>query len=1104
MNSRKIRMLTLLSAVSGLALVGSGALAQTAADATANPKDDVVVVTGQRKALQTAQQRKRNAEEIVDSITAVDIGALPDRSVTEALQRVAGVTIGRTSEPRDIDRLNVEGSGVMIRGLTWVRSEINGRDSFGAKGGRTIGWEDVTPELAAGVDVYKNPSAEIVEGGLGGTVNLRTWMPFDSKGDKLAFSADATYGDLRKEWTPSASVLVSKRFDTNWGEMGVLVDVAHSQLKTRMNALEVDPYNAHGSVVQSSYDGGATFNFNGDCADPTKQCNEIAGTTGTVMTPTGAQFRIEDADKTRDGLYGAFQWKPNDKTLIYATYFRSSADQINQDHFAQTGACCSATNNQMFLSGPAAGSTFTYDANGNYLSGTIVDGGGGGNPTPNSFQMQVGTNYRENKDWTADSSLGFKWEGERWAITGDFQYINAHRSNYDMTLYNAMTVRGGIGLDLTSKIPTLTAGAITPSDYYLSAAMDHSEIDDAHQYTAKFDASYSFDNGFFKSIKFGARATDRTAIQRDGGYNWGLVSALWYSTQTASVQQFPDHQETLSFSNFFHGDAANPPSIIYPTMDLAKDRNAAYAYLQKIWWQPNVGTNLQPYTDGTYGYYCDTCGNGTIPSWASNGGQYSPFPQGSLMSYSPIWQGVDPAGIQAKDPRAAYSSFWVPFNGNYNYVANTVGGGIGTNRQEEKTDAIYMMVRFGQDTLFGNDIPFDGNFGVRIVKTDLTSVGLAHVPFISYGTSPSSYSAAALDAVKFGDGSNFYNTQKNQYTNVLPSLNLRFKPNDTMVFRFAAASSIVRPDFYQLQPSFSMGATAQTRPATVSDNVFNDLAGHNYTQQELDTAAAAGAPITYTTGYSFNFYAGNPNLKPMRANSFDLAYEWYFKPGSMLALGVFDKEIYDYIQSDQSVLQYTHNGVTENVVGTIPLNHGHGKVRGIEFQHTQWYDFLPGALSGLGTDFNATFLETQGTQNVSANIYDTAQIASSKVKLPLEQMSRYSYNFTAMYNKYNIDARLAYNWRSRYLLSASASNVQAPAYMEDYGQLDGSLLYTLNRNFKIGVQATNLNNAKSIIDIDERDNWYYGTQGRLDNYLIYKHNFTVVDKRFTIVLRGTF
>lgn len=145
------------------------------------------------------------------------------------------------------------------------------------------------------------------------------------------------------------------------------------------------------------------------------------------------------------------------------------------------------------------------------------------------------------------------------------------------------------------------------------------------------------------------------------------------------------------------------------------------------------------------------------------------------------------------------------------------------------------------------------------------------------------------------------------------------------------------------------------------------------------------------------------------------------------------------------------DGVTDQTTG--PQNHGHGQIRGVEAQATYFYDFLPGWLSGFGTDVNFTILETHGTQNTSASVYDSSQISSSKLKLPLEQLSRYSYNATLMYAKYGIDARLAYNWRSRYLMSASASNVVAPAYVEDYGQLDGSVMYTLNKNFKIGVQA---------------------------------------------------
>ena len=185
----------------GLSMVLSApAIAQTATEGAQSPAGseatevDEIVVTGIRRQLETSQARKQEATELVDAVTADDIGALPDRSVTEVLQRIPGLAIGRVPQPRDADRIAIEGAGVTIRGLSWVRSELNGHTAFSAKNSRTLGFEDIPPELLAGVDVYKNPSAQQVEGGLSGTVNLRTRLPFDSEGRKFSFSVTGILG----------------------------------------------------------------------------------------------------------------------------------------------------------------------------------------------------------------------------------------------------------------------------------------------------------------------------------------------------------------------------------------------------------------------------------------------------------------------------------------------------------------------------------------------------------------------------------------------------------------------------------------------------------------------------------------------------------------------------------------------------------------------------------------------------------------------------------------------------------------------------------------------------------------------------------------------
>jgi len=117
-----------------------------------------VVISGYRQSLQEAQSRKRDAGQIVDSIVADAIGKLPDTNTAEALQRIPGVQINT-----DLG----EGSSVVVRGLGQVETLLNGRENFSAAGTRTLNFEFIPAELLAGIDVYKSPTADQIEGGLG-------------------------------------------------------------------------------------------------------------------------------------------------------------------------------------------------------------------------------------------------------------------------------------------------------------------------------------------------------------------------------------------------------------------------------------------------------------------------------------------------------------------------------------------------------------------------------------------------------------------------------------------------------------------------------------------------------------------------------------------------------------------------------------------------------------------------------------------------------------------------------------------------------------------------------------------------------------------------
>jgi len=231
-------------------------------------------------------------------------------------------------------------------------------------------------------------------------------------------------------------------------------------------------------------------------------------------------------------------------------------------------------------------------------------------------------------------------------------------------------------------------------------------------------------------------------------------------------------------------------------------------------------------------------------------------------------------------------------------------------------------------------------------------------------------------------------------------------------------------------------------------------------------------------------------LKPIEANQYDLTAEWYFAPTGSLTVDLFKKDLTNYIFDQSRAESYTNNGVTETFNVTRKANGDvQGKVDGFEIAYQQFYDFLPSFWSGVGVQANYTKINSSGGRN--SNSTDGSALNA----LPLEGMSPESYNFALMYEKYGISARLAYNWRSRYLYTTSAANVNRPLWADDYGQVDGSIFYTINPNYKIGLQVVNLGHSttKQLVSSDQskplETQWYSSIK---------------TDKRVSFVLRALF
>lgn len=932
-NHRRLRRSAM--AVCIAALLSTGAHAQESTTSSTGNQDakelDAVVVTGIRGAVMRAQDIKRDADTFVDSVTALDIGALPDRSITETLSRIPGVTIDRFLAVGDPEHFSAEGNGVQVRGLTQVRSELNGRDSFSASGGRGLSFQDVPSELMGGVDVYKNQTAQMIEGGLGGTVNLRTRLPLDFEGSKLATSFSLNRGDFVEKESPSASVLYSNRWDTGAGDFGILVNLAHSELSTRTDGLFVRPF------------------FKNSNSDITND-----GVNEELWLPRGADWRTLNYDRERTGAYVALQWRPNDSVEVVATAFQSSYKELWYED------AIFVSNDPLQVKVDASQ---PHQFNGNvFRSGRLTQDGG----------VPMGTDVRgsDRDSTTSDYSVGLKWQfSDSTTFTTDLQYIKADTQKLDSTVslgvnvpYIDVTLGGVPSIGINEQFTR------DPANYYWGFTMENVVDNEADQIAWRADMDHRLDGSFFRGIRAGVRLTDRDATSRDTSYHWAAVFQTWMRGWQLPGEGMPplDLNSTINsslvnlntFENFYRGGANTPGAFYAPVLATALGFPNSYKAIHDA---------AMPF------YLC--CG--------------APF-----------------------EPRSLDDPEW-------------------TNVQSESTRALYAMVDFGMD-----EARIDGNFGVRVVRTENSASGYVIFPNQPYAPFLGAGEVEPVDA-------------KNSYTDILPSVNVRWELADDLIMRFAASKAVARPDFGDMQ-AFQI-LEASPRDGNPPDD------GSTLPIEDLEL-----------TGSSYD----NPYLEPMKANQYDLSLEWYFDPdrGGMAWVNVFHKDIKDYFRRQTQLIPFPGaDGNQYDYLITRPVNIGTARITGAELGWNQFFTFLPAPFDGLGMSANYTFIDSSTNVPNDPDVIATDTDGSLMDDLPADGLSRNSYNLAVFYEKGPWQARLAYNWRSEYLLAVGPNGYNGgdggiawklPVYSDDYGQLDGSIFYRISDNVQIGLEMNNLNNAE--------------------------------------------
>ncbi|MCR9193744.1 MAG: TonB-dependent receptor [Hyphomonas sp.] len=1019
-------------------------------------RQDVIVVQGVRGALQTARNLKRDSDTFVDSITASDVSQLPDLSVAEALARVPGVVTQRFElGGSDGDFPSPEGSGNIIRGLQYVRSEFNGRDAFSANGGRALEWASIPPELIGAVDVFKNQRADMIEGGISGVVNLRTLEPFDRDGLVAVAIADGTYTDLAEEWSPGFSAVLGNRWETDSGEFGLLGSFSTSELNSAIHGFQYGPLLA----LDNQFNPGST-----------------------IALPGGWQARDVEFQRERDSYYLAGQWRAPDgnteltvkavrvenatqsdeRTFEFFTdaesfqnwEFLGLGSGFNLRPFTSDGiSSCNGSNEALVgppgfceITTPVDGSLFDRGVVSNGLRDWLGDSATGTGSLGTPFQSLAVYEARESV--TQDISANLKWRAnDQWFFEFDTHYTEAeatldrlwnggnHFGDYAFDFTDPMNPAVSLfqtGTQLQSWVPRGGQPNVAPTSFadpntaYILYAADQFEDNTGDLFAIRGDAEYEFENeGWFDSVKFGARFSEREQVNRSAGLNWGGIAPPWSGGYLPYANRSdPDAFEVFDFSDFQRGGVfvGDDTSVVFPSRTQMQNYDA---FLESLLNEPLIPN------------FVNSEGNVQIGEW-------TPLKQNGVIDYAN--RGVD--GLV-----------------------------------NEQTTNLYGMVKFGEE--FENGQALSGNFGVRYVSTEISGGGIqsyGEFAEIQPGDDPASNPRTYLpELAAYLDVANESLTIDNEYEYWLPSLNVKWDLTDEMLIRFAASQSITPPNIDQL-------------------NASRNQRGVLSFQTDPNPAPGSAAGVIDIVPNEIRIEGGNPTLSPIEATNIDLSFEWYFGDDGQFTVSAFYKDIKDIIvYGETNVGTIVLDGYTIPITFAGNTNLNDGKVQGVEFAYQQFYTDLPGIFGNLGLQANLTLLESEATALPPFTDGDGDGFPDDPTTVlrygidELLGLSDISGNLIGIYQDDRFEARLAYNWRSDYFSSYRDFVSGNPIIQEEIGFLDASFKWDITDQVQLGVLGANLLDTKA-----------FASQQVDQSGQRYARSSFVNDRRFEVSLRYAF
>lgn len=1005
------------SSLYAIGLIALGA-AGTATAQDAPPAQDAtvvgeIIVTGTRESLRSAIERKRNALTTSDSIVAEDVSQFPDKNIGEALQRITGVSL-----TRDLG----EGSQISIRGVEpdLNRVEINGLSVLNnnGSGARGASFQELASELVASIDVFKGFTADMTEGGVGGTVSIRTRRPLDLREPLLSVSASGQYFDLQESTRFRGNFTAGRRFFDD--RFGVIVNVTRDDNETRGDFLRGTNWIRFPTTVSAAAATLGRVTASGDydnSPDRTFVNPEFASATTKAQCPTDAstasgraaiqnclaqwndfvpaipRYGLWFREDQRTSANIATQYRVNDNLSVFLDYTVNDRQQFLTDF-----------NYTVDVTSQGRLNAITYDRNGAPIGGTgtltaTVDADHnviGFNTAARATSSTAGAaNIFSTQNRAFDYeyrsqylSGGFQWKSDNLTIDGLVARTSAAaNSDSNSITFNASIPN--IRVDISDRgVPAFTfptgfdprdvatytnfANNGAGTNYATTAVqLNYEPVEtETDEDTVKLDIDYDPGPGFFTLFETGYQYRSSGTLQYSVG---GYTNPDGVIVQGARAR----HNLVLTPGITANGAAVFNPLTLPPTYNTAYTQANLLALLGQI--SQNTPTNF--YSGGK-----DDPGIALPRGWLA--------PSFALAARN---AGLDLSLFDRDNIRRTPG-----------YTA--AGALVGTFDQipaidtVEAVHAAYVQARWASE-VWG--MPISGNFGVRYTRTILDATGAyLQRETVDNPTTPGTTITRNLGTTMV--------TLENEYEDWLPTFNVALDVTPEVVARFGYAKVLARPN-----PTFLVPAATCT---------FNRTA------------------IGLTDDLEDVCSAGNPALEPYRADQFDLNIGWYRDRDTLINAGFFYKDIESFVVGPVVVQNVDLFGDGTLFDVTQRINGNGAKIQGVELSAQTAFTFLPAPFDGFGGIVNYTFSDAK-----DVGLFSTL----TQEELPFPGLSRHSYNVIVYYDKGPLNARLAYNGRTRYLQTAIDARGN-PVFRDETGYLDARAAYRVRDGLTVFVEARNL------------------------------------------------